>query len=67
MFGEHTFFLDQNGLNIVQLEEFDPDGGPTGKLVRVASWSGKEQLKAHDPEPTDMVVMLGPEQANGQH
>jgi hypothetical protein len=66
MFGEHTFFLDQNGLNIVQLEESDPDG-PTGKLVRVASWSGKEQLKKHDPEPTDMVVMLGPEQASGQH
>jgi hypothetical protein len=63
MFGEHTFFLDQDGLSIVQLDEPDPKAGPTGKLVRVASWSGKEQLKKHDPEPTDMVVMLGPEQA----
>ena len=61
LFGEHTFFLDRNGLNIVEADESDSTGGPTGKIVKVASWTDEENLKTHEPEPTDMVILLGPE------
>ena len=46
LFGEHTFFLDSNGLNIV---------------MNLASWSDANptDLELHDPEPTDVVITLG--------
>lgn len=59
-FGDHTFFLDGDGLHIV--EPALPDGGlEAGKVVKVASWqdANRTSLVAHKPEPTDVVVELG--------
>jgi hypothetical protein len=54
-FGEHTFFLDGNGLNIVEPAEADE---AVWKVVKIASWSNEERtsLMPHSPEPTGVVV-----------
>lgn len=60
LFGDHTFFLDGNGLSIV--EPADPQAGvEAGKVVNLASWSDPNltTLAPHEPEPTDVVVALG--------
>ena len=61
LFGDHTYFIDQNGLNIVE-PATPADGQETGQVVKVASWSDETQsrLKPHEPEPTDMVIVLEP-------
>src|SRR5262249_59632186 len=61
LFGEHTFFLDGNGLNIVEPAESPRPGVDTATVVNVASWSDADpnKLEAHEPEPTEVVVTLG--------
>ncbi|HXP77185.1 MAG TPA: hypothetical protein VN823_23815 [Stellaceae bacterium] len=57
MFGEHTFFLDDTGLVIVE----PADGrDEAGQVVKLASWNPDHtSLKPHDPERTDVVIDLG--------
>ena len=56
IFGEHTFFLDNSGLNILE-----PTGGAdeeeiAARVVKVASWQDdKTGLKQHEPEPTVVI------------
>ena len=62
LFGDHTFFLDSDGLHIV--EPLDPAmaaEGPTGQLVKLAGWvdSSHTALAPQEPEPTDIVIVLG--------
>src|SRR5215471_20255350 len=54
VFGEHTFFLDGNGLNIVEPLEDDEHDGPSCVVLNVASWSDDsgQSLQPHDPEAT---------------
>jgi hypothetical protein len=63
IFGDHTFFLDGNGLTVVEPAEPSPTGGETGKVVRLASWRDQDRnsLAPHPPETTDIVVDLQPE------
>jgi hypothetical protein len=63
LFGDHTFFLDNNGLNVIELKEDIQAGGPTGTVVNLANWSdaGLTSLAPHEPEPTEVVVMLSSE------
>jgi hypothetical protein len=55
LFGDHTFFLDDNGLNIVE-----PVGAETWQVVKLASWKDetRSSLTPHEPEPTDVVIAL---------
>jgi hypothetical protein len=40
LFGDHTFFLDSNGLNIVEPIESGSDAGvQQGQVVNLANWS----------------------------
>jgi hypothetical protein len=59
LFGDHTFFLDSSGLNIIEPVEGKPQ---TGAVVNVASWDDTEErnLVAHEPESTDTTIQLGP-------
>ena len=62
LFGDHTFFLDSNGLNIVELTgEAAGERTQSGRVVNIANWSDrtKSQLAPHEPEPTDAIVELG--------
>jgi hypothetical protein len=62
LFGDHTFFLDASGLNVLE-----PAGTPerekevqAGEIVNLASWSDENltSLRPHAPEPTGVVVVL---------
>jgi hypothetical protein len=61
LFGEHTFFLDSNGLNIV--EPVDPDQPSQAhmcQVVCVADWNDADppSLEPHEPVPTELVIQL---------
>jgi hypothetical protein len=60
LFGEHTFFLNSNGLNVVEPNEGTPVDAHEGTVVNIANWSDSEcsSLAPHDPELTEIVVML---------
>jgi hypothetical protein len=61
LFGDHTFFLDGSGLNIVEpAEPYDGDV-ETGRVVKVARWvdESRTSLAPHAREDTDVVVVLG--------
>ena len=61
VFGEHTFFLDQHGLNIVEPVEAAEPAAESVRVVKLASWSNdsRSDLKLHEPAETDIVVTLG--------
>jgi hypothetical protein len=61
LFGEHTFFLDRHGLNIVEPVEAAGAAAQSAKVVNLASWSddNRSSLEVHEPEATDVVVTLG--------
>ena len=58
LFGDHTFFLDGNGLNIVEPADA---ARAEAKVVNLASWSDSNRtgLMPHEPETTGVVVALG--------
>jgi hypothetical protein len=68
LYGEHTFFLNSNGLNIVEpaddaLDVPAPAISSVGVVVNVANWtdSNPPKLEAHEPELTDNTVSLAPD------
>jgi hypothetical protein len=64
-FGNHTFFLDSEGLNIV---EPSPADSQVGNVVKLASWVDDEHstLEPNPPEPKPVVVQLGSPGTNGE-
>jgi hypothetical protein len=61
LFGNHTFFLNTEGLNVVEPAEPAQDG-ETGKVVNLADWADETltRLAPHPPQVTDVMVVLGP-------
>ena len=66
IFGDHTYFLDGSGLNILEpaaaaLEVPASSIGEVGVLVNVANWteSNPPKLEVHEPELTNTTVALG--------
>ncbi|TCU70259.1 hypothetical protein EDE08_10773 [Bradyrhizobium sp. R2.2-H] len=62
MFGEHTFFVDETGLKVLE-----PAGSPgadtdrqSGEVVSLADWGDSDltRLMAHEPEPTGVIVVF---------
>ena len=60
LFGDHTFFLDSSGLNVLEPNETPELKAQTVKIVNLAYWSDADLtgLLPHDPEPTGVVVIL---------
>lgn len=60
LFGDHTYFLDDRGLNIVEPLEADKADGHLGVVIKLASWTdgAAESLQPHRPEPTGTVIDL---------
>lgn len=55
--GDHTFFLDEKGLNIV--EPSTRSESSDGNLVKVASWTeGRTALRVHEPQAQPVTVDL---------
>ena len=63
LFGEHTFLLDSNGLNILEPDDAIPqDLVQTARVINLANWSDATltRLTPHEPEPTGEIVELVP-------
>jgi hypothetical protein len=60
LFGDHTFFLDNNGLNVVEPNENTQAGAAAATVVNLANWTDAEltSLTPHDPVSTEVVVIL---------
>jgi hypothetical protein len=61
LFGDHTYFLDGNGLNIVEPVEAEQNSGRRrGVVVNIADWTDAKasSLQPHEPESTELVVDL---------
>ena len=60
LFGDHTFFLDQNGLKVLEPAETSASDVQTSQVVSLADWSDATltSLKPHAPEPTGTVVVF---------
>jgi hypothetical protein len=59
LFGDHTFFIDNSGLHIVEPGAQKDSGEKTGKVVKLASWNDttRTSLVPHEPEVTDEIVL----------
>jgi hypothetical protein len=62
LFGDHTFFLDESGLNVVEPAETGDPGVQACQVVNLANWTDENltSLAPHEPEPTDLVIVLEP-------
>lgn len=60
VFGEHTFFLDGQGLNILEPLEKEDGDGASCVVLNVASWTDGtgQALQPHEPETTEQKVFL---------
>jgi hypothetical protein len=60
LFGDHTFFLDRSGLNVLEPAELPEVNAQTGQVVCLAHWSDADltSLLPHEPEPTGLVIVL---------
>jgi hypothetical protein len=61
LFGDHTYFLDSNGLNIVEPAEPEQQSSRgRGVVVNLANWidANAASLVPHEPEWTELVVEL---------
>jgi hypothetical protein len=61
LFGEHTFFLDRRGLNILEpAESGETTGTQVCKVVYLAKWNDADPpaLEAHEPTPTDVTIQF---------
>lgn len=58
-FGDHTFFIGDSGLSIIEPADTDEPGQTKGVVVNLASWiNGQSDLEVHAPEMTDIIVEL---------
>lgn len=60
VFGDHTFFVDEAGLKVLEPTGSVDVESQTGSVVSLADWNDEtfSSLKPHEPEPTGTVVAL---------
>jgi hypothetical protein len=60
MFGEHTFFVDESGLKVLEPTPSLEAERQTGEVVSLADWTDADltRLTAHEPEPTGVIVVF---------
>jgi hypothetical protein len=60
LFGDHTFFLDGEGLKVLEPAEAPETGDQAGEMVSLANWSDANlsSLRPHEPEPTGVLIVL---------
>ena len=60
LFGDHTFFVDESGLKVLESSEPREAEPQTGAVISLADWNDKtfSSLNAHEPSPTGDVVVL---------
>jgi hypothetical protein len=62
VFGDHTFFLDESGLKVLEPTEMPETDVQSSEVVSLADWSDATltSLKPHAPEPTGTVIVFRP-------
>jgi hypothetical protein len=62
LYGDHTFFLDVDGLEIVETDQSAVPSVPA-KVVKLANWADAKctKLTPHEPQATDVAVDLDSE------
>ncbi len=61
VFGDHTFFLDENGLMVLEPSDSpQTDGQASGEVVSLADWSDSTltSLAPHPPVSTGTIIVL---------
>ena len=60
LFGHHTFFFDNRGLNVLELIQVPGTEAQDGEVIRLADWTNADfnSLTTHQPEPTGVVICL---------
>jgi len=60
VFGDHTFFLDQQGLKVLEPPEMPEKGMQSGEVLSLADWSDATltSLTPHEPESTGTIVVF---------
>jgi hypothetical protein len=60
IFGDHTFFVDERGLNVLEPAEVPETGAQSGELINLADWSDPSltSLVPHEPESTGTIVVF---------
>ncbi|MDB5604600.1 MAG: hypothetical protein JWP25_1500 [Bradyrhizobium sp.] len=61
LFGDHTFLLDSNGLNILEpTDEAPREQVQAARVINLANWSDENltRLSPHEPEPTGAIIVL---------
>lgn len=60
IFGDHTFFLDTEGLHIVEPSGANNSGTQTAQVIKLAEWkdANRNSLVPHEPRPTEVKVVL---------
>jgi hypothetical protein len=60
LFGEHTFFVDESGLKVLETTVPSDSETQAGSVISLADWSDatSSTLRAHKPTPTGVVVIL---------
>lgn len=64
VFGEHSFYVDTNGLSIFATEEEVEEIEGTPRLTLIAAWADEKKTALQPVQPTDMGLPLpqpGPE------
>jgi hypothetical protein len=58
IFGDHTFFLDQSGLKVLEPTEALELGMQSGEVVSLADWTDATltSLRPHEPELTGTII-----------
>jgi hypothetical protein len=58
IFGDHTFFLDQSGLKVLEPTEAPEFGMQSGEVVSLADWTDATltSLRPHEPELTGTII-----------
>lgn len=59
VFGDHTFFVDERGLKVLEPAEVETDM-ESGEVLSLADWSDSTltSLTPHEPESTGTVVIF---------
>jgi len=67
LWGDHTYFLAPNGLNIVEPIESGDSGVEVAAVINLADWSDGTgtSLSAHDPQSTEVLVEFDAEDVDG--
>jgi hypothetical protein len=60
VFGDHTFFLDQRGLKVLEPAEVPEAGSQSGEVLSLADWTDATltSLTPHEPESTGTIVVF---------